>query len=355
MSTNQNPEEEVELSKLLGVIGKGFSNISKNIKNFFSKLFHLFILSILFLKKNAIYLIGALVIGSGIGFFIKKYDGEIYFYEMEIIPNYESQNFISDKINNLNTLLYIKSYPKLTEILDLKEEDLKKIKSLKLVPVKSYKDEVLAYENFIKENDTIVSNLVTFKDFNSSSFSKFNTTRYYIDIIVFKPISDQFQDKLLESISNNPKFKLAKELKLRNLKLEEKMIRKGLSDIDSLRKTNRLVALKSAEHITTLGSDIDIVNSNDRKENEIEERNLTEDQNLYKTSDELIKKLNIVSDRQLKYDEIIRVISDLSFKGLYTKTVTSDPVKLYGILGFIGALAVILLLKFNIYLKNYKK
>ncbi|WP_196887015.1 hypothetical protein [Aureivirga sp. CE67] len=355
MSTNHNPEEEVELSKLLGVIGKGISNFIKGIGRFFSKIFHVFILTIIFLKKYALYFIGSILIGIGVGYFVKKYEGELYFYEMEIKPNYDSEVYIADKINNINIQLAFKNYEELNKILELSAEDLKKIKNIELIPIHYLKDKVLEYEEFIKNNDTIVSKLVTFKDFQSQSFSKYSSKRYNIDIVVHEPISKNFQEQLISYFSENSKFKLARNFKIKNLDLEEETIKKGLADIDSLRLTNRLVALKSAEHITTLGSDIDIVNSNDRKENEVDQRNTTEDQNLYSTAEDLIKKLNTVSEQKLKYQEIIRVISDLNFKGVYTKSVTSDPIKLFGILSFVLALAVILLLKFNTYLKNYKK
>ncbi|WP_196895393.1 hypothetical protein [Aureivirga marina] len=355
MSSNQNPEEEIELSKLLGVIGKGINNFFRKIGLLFKSIFHYLIVIIIFLKKYSLFLILSLIIGGTIGYFTQKYKGISYYYDMEIIPNYKSENYISSQIDYLQILFKTKSYPELSSILNISEEDLKNIKSINLIPLNYIKDKALAYEEFIKKNDTLVSSIVTFEKFNSKNFAKFNTTRFKVEIVVANPTLKKIQQPLIDFITNDPNLVLAHDLKIKNLNLEEKTIKQGLKDIDSLRKTNRIVALKSAENVTSLGSAIDINNSNDLRETETEIRNLTEDKNLFETSEKLIFRLNQIAEEKIRFNNIVNVVSHLNYKGVYNKTLTTNPIKLYGFGAFLVTLITILLIKFNIYLKNYKK
>jgi hypothetical protein len=85
-----NSSDEIDLGQLFQMIGNGFRNLFKA----FLRLF-------LYLKKNAIVLIGLIVLGAVIGFGLNKLVSEKMKIEVIVKPNLESKNYLYDVVDEI--------------------------------------------------------------------------------------------------------------------------------------------------------------------------------------------------------------------------------------------------------------
>src|SRR5690554_1660503 len=100
----QNSSEEVDLGYLF-----------KSVGDFFRKLVKLFFLVIGFFKKYLLIIIGIIILGIILGYFIDKNSKSVYENRLIVIPNFESVEYLYDKIDEVNfkiqsgDSLYLKS------------------------------------------------------------------------------------------------------------------------------------------------------------------------------------------------------------------------------------------------------
>lgn len=87
----QNPSEEVDLGYLFKSIG-GFSK----------KIVKLLFLAITFFKKRLLWIIGIIVIGVILGYFLDQNSKRVYENRMIVIPNFESVEYLYDITDELN-------------------------------------------------------------------------------------------------------------------------------------------------------------------------------------------------------------------------------------------------------------
>lgn len=73
----------------------------RKLKNLVDSLGYLFIKTLHFLKKNALILTGLVVIGVAIGYFLDMRKGTTYRHDVILIPNFDSQSYLYEKIKNL--------------------------------------------------------------------------------------------------------------------------------------------------------------------------------------------------------------------------------------------------------------
>lgn len=97
MAENQSPKntnstDEIDLGQLLQMIGKGFG-----------RLFRAFLRLFLYLKKNAIVLIGLTVLGVAIAFGLKQIVSDEMKTEVIVKPNLESHNYLYEVVDEIQS------------------------------------------------------------------------------------------------------------------------------------------------------------------------------------------------------------------------------------------------------------
>lgn len=110
---NQNNSDEIDLGQLFQMIRNGFN-----------KLGILFLCLFLYLKKNALILIGLVVLGVAIGFGLKFITTEKVQIDVIVRPNLESKDYLYDVISEIESNIKDKN-PTFLNRLDITEEDLK--------------------------------------------------------------------------------------------------------------------------------------------------------------------------------------------------------------------------------------
>ena len=345
MSTNHNNnEEEVDLGSLFVIIGKGFAKFFNFIGNIFKGIFHAFILILIFLKDNIVKIGIAAIIGFAIGVFIEVISSDKYESEMLVKPNFKSANQLYNNINYYNDLVKQKDTSGIQNTFKLSKQEAASLKKFTIEPVENENDIINSYNNFILKVDTITVKSYTFDEFKAS-FTDLDYTLHTIKVISEKnDVFTKLDEVIIGSVVNNKYFKRVKELTNENLNRTDSIYRQNLAQIDSLRKVYMQVMLEEAKKQTT-GTSIDLGG----------EKRTTKELELFESNRKINSDLrNIAFDKSEKY-EVINVISNFQPIGSEIKGVTKNKAFQLAVLGALAMIFILILLKINSYLNNYKK
>lgn len=347
MSTNQQTnknEEEVDLGSLFVIIGRGFSKLFNFIGNIFKGIFHFFISILIFLKENIVKIGIATVIGFAIGVFIQVKSTDKYESEMLVQPNFKSANQLYDNINYYNDLVKQKDTANIQKTFNLTKQEAASLKKFTIEPILNENDIINSYNDFILDVDTTTVKSYDYEDFKAS-FSLLDYKIHKINVISEKnDVFDKLDDVILSSVIKNKYFNRVKELTNENLNRTDSLLRTNLGQIDSLRVVYMKVMLEEAKKQNS-GTSIDLGG----------QKKTTKELELFETNRKINEELeDIVKDKSEKY-EVINVISNFQPIGSEIKGVTKNKAFQLAILGALAMILILLLLKVNSYLNNYKK
>lgn len=348
MSTNQQPknnnDEEVDLGSLFQIIGKGFSKFFNFIGNIFKGIFHALIVVLLFLKSNIVVIVIAAIVGGIAGGFIESKTDDLYTSELLVKPNYKSSKLLYSNINFYNDLIKQKDTIALQNTFGISKEDAGSLKKITIEPVVSDYDIIESYDNFVTKVDTTTIKSYEYLEFKSS-FTDFDYKIHKIEAIAKK--SDVFiklEDKIISSVENNTYFNRLKTLTYNSLNTTDTLIKKNIAQIDSLQKTI-IVSTLAASKKETSGTNIDLGSQNS-KPTEVE---------LLETNRKLIRDLeNIVEDKSEK-NVVLNIVSGFKPVGSKVRGVTKNYIFILGLLSVVLTIFILLLIRLNTYLNNYKK
>jgi len=337
-------EEEVDLGNLFIVIGKGIKNIFNFIGNIFIGLFHYFILLLIFLKRHAIKLGLALLLGFIVGFVFHKLDAKSYVSDMIIETNYGSGIQLYKQIDYLNDLVKKKDSVALSKVLNIDINEAVSINEIKVSAYQPDRNLYKAYDAYLQKTDTVYTKGFKFEDYKKR-IAEYDLRYHKVEIyskskIVFANLSPS-----LINLVENDYYKQLKDLKVNELHQKISVLNKNLQQIDTLRNTYRKVALKEAEKLSS-SSTIEISKSeNDKNENDIE---------LFKTSNEILNTISLTNTDLIRKNNIVNIISDFDKIGVPDKSITHKKYFQFAALFFGLMLGWILLMQLNNYLISYK-
>jgi len=250
MSTNlpePQPSEEVDLGQLFKLIGNAFDRLFKFIRRIFGGIFHVLILFLIFVKQHIIKFAIAGVIGVGIGFYLDSNKEQAYMSSMVVEPNFNSVQQLYNNIEFYNELAKAKDSSSLGTALGIEP---KEAISIKEIFVDSYTDEnqkIKLFDAFLRELDTTTQKNINMeaylKDFNSMD------ARFHRISVVSSSniIAKKIQDKIIEGIVENEYFEMQRQTKTENLKFQDTIYQKQLTELDSLQLLYKKVMLKEAD------------------------------------------------------------------------------------------------------------
>lgn len=340
VQNNPNPNEEVDLIKLLNYFKNGIKSIFRGIW----KLIEWIIQFIILLRKNWILVVGLVILGAVYGFLKPSLSNSepTMSYEMVVktnpISNYELYA-ISSEINN-QFLLGKKS--------NAKDENLVKelgIYSMEVSPIQNMDDVVNKYYEQISRNAvrSYESDTMFYKDFEVKQFrSNMEDTDYTFQKIKMEVKESskpkQVQDNFITYINDLPGVKREQQEKLAAVTSLENEIKRNLNKIDTL------LATRAAANLVTTSASGDqmLVNTSSR----------------YNVESDLLHYAEIFNKRlyttqQMKSDveKGVQVISNLRYVG--AEEVWNKPIIKYGLYGFLLACIIVLLIRFNHYLTEF--
>ena len=345
MSTSHNNnEEEVDLGSLFKIIGKGFQNLFNFIGNIFKGIFHFFISILIFLKDNIVKIGIAAFIGFAIGVFIQVKSADKYESQMLVQPNFKSANQLYNNISYYNDLVKQKDTANIQKTFKIDKETAASLKKFTIEPIINENDIINSYNDFILDVDTTTVKSYNFEDFKAS-FSLLDYKIHKINVVSEKnDVFDKLDEVILSSIIKNKYFNRVKELTNENLNRTDSLLRTNLAQIDSLRVVYTKVMLEEAKKQNS-GTSIDLGGK----------MRTTKELELFETNRKINEELeDIVKDKSEKY-EVINVISNFQPIGSEIKGVTRNIAFQLSVLGALAMIFILLLIKINSYLNNYKK
>ncbi|HFS66797.1 MAG TPA: hypothetical protein ENK67_01135 [Flavobacteriia bacterium] len=343
MSENKKPEEEVEIGQLFIVIGNAINTFVKKIGDFFKILFHYFILSILFIKKNIIILAISSVLAGLIGYLTSVKNNETYYSEMILDTNYNSGTELYKQTEFLNKLIKNRDFKNLSEILRIDESSAKSISNLEVEPYKPEQNILKEYDNFIKDNDTIFTKNITINDFKE----RYNNQDYRFQKLTAngsdKNVFINLNNKILNLVENDY-YKNLLDTKNKEFENRKKILLKNLYYIDSLRKAYKEIDLLNAKKSNTNPTNnINLVDKPSDKNRDIE---------LFNQSNSILTKLKLLDNEILRNGYIIKTVSKFNL-GEKSIKIKDKPWFKFSLLGFLSTLLILVFLKINNYLNNY--
>lgn len=342
--TQNNNEEEVDLGSLFVIIGRGFSKFFNFIGSIFKGIFDFIIIILLFLRSNILKIAIAGVVGLVVGLFLESKKKPTYSSELLVEPNFKSAMQLYNNINYYNNLVVQKDTLGLEKTFKIDKEIAYSLKGFEIDPIVNENDIINSYNDFILRVDTATVKSYTFDEFKAS-FTDLDYRIHKINVVSSKnDVFTKLDEVIISSVVDNKYFSRLKKLTNENLNRTDSLYRQNLSQIDSLRKVYMQVMIEEAKKQTS-GTSIDLGG----------EKRTTKELELFETNRKINYDLkNLAIDKSEKY-EVLNVISNFQPIGNEVKGITKNYAFLLAIFGVISMIVVLLLLKLNKYLNNYKK
>lgn len=216
----QNSSEEVDLGYLFKLMGNLFKNIIK-----------LIFLVFTFFIKYIVVVVILIIIGVGIGYYLDKNTEEVYNNEVIVIPNFESVDYLYDKVAALNAKIEAQDTLYLKTILDTNYRKLNKIEIEPIVDVYNFATQ--SREN-IEVFKTLFQNqeLTDFvEDIVTSKYYKYHRLNF---VIKGKGDSQNIVEAVLLDFNSNTHFNQYQEVLNENLALHIFENLKMIEQVDSL-------------------------------------------------------------------------------------------------------------------------
>ncbi|PID69569.1 MAG: hypothetical protein CR989_00975 [Flavobacteriales bacterium] len=341
---NYPQNEEIDLNHLFKTIGKGIQNFFKAIGNCFTRLFHYFILFLIFLRNNALKLFIAIITGAIIGGIIDYSKPKVYTSFMIVEPNFNSAQQLYKNIEFYHELVRQKDSVLLSEALAISMEEANQLKGFYIEPIQNQNEIYESFNEFVENADSTTVKNMSIENYRQG-FADFN---YKYHKILVKSKNNNIFEKLtkpiINSVENNSYFKNQKKINDENLIQNEKVLLKSMQEVDTLRKIYNTILIIEAQKPKT-GTNISMARE-DKKTNELK---------LFNESLNLNKKLVANNKDKAKTTDILNVVSSFSKVGIKERSIFKKYTFLLGV-GF-GALMFLFILlgQLNRYLKQYGK
>ncbi len=344
MSTNQTSNEEVDLGSLFKVIGKGFKNLFIEIGKFFSKVFHYFVVLLLFIRNNALKLGLAILIGAIAGLVLDLTQPPKYFSKMIVEPNFKSAQQLYNNISFYDELVDQKDFTLLSETLNISLDEAKNLKEFKIKPIKNDNEKYELFDDFIETIDTATIRKINIREFKNN-FTNFDYKYHEITVVSLSgSVFEKLGTPIINSIESNSYFKNQKRINDANLLQNEQVLVKSLKEVDTLRRIYNEVLITEARKTET-GTNITLAQGV-KKTEEIE---------LFNESLKLNEELIDNNKERAETTEILNIVSTFNKLGIKERSILKKKTFLLATGTGLVMLIYILLLQLNAFLLNYKK
>ncbi|MET6989536.1 hypothetical protein [Sediminicola arcticus] len=341
---NNSSSEEVDLGQLFQLIGNGFRKFFNFIGNIFKGIFNIIIHFLLFIQKHFLKFAIAAMVGLAIGVYLDIIKELKYISTMVVEPNFNSVQQLYNNVNFYNELAETQDSTTLAEVMNITTLEASHIIEF---TVESYSDEnqkILLFDRFVRSLDTTTQKAIDMEKY-ILNFNSFDARFHTISVTATdNSIAKKIQPAIINSISNNDYFSLQKDISDINLNLQDSLLKKQVTEIDSLQLLYKRVMIKEADKLMQ-GTNISLGENGGKDNRELALINKIED---------LKNGLVLINEERANKSSILNVISSFPKSGVEIKGIL-DSFKFWIPFGFIGVLLLILsVLELNKYLKKFK-
>ncbi len=333
---------EVDLGSLFKIIGKGFQNLFNFIGRIFKGILHSLILALVFIRNNALKLGLATFIGAAIGLYFDLTNPKQFSSTMIVEPNFKSTQQLYKNVLFYHELVKQKNSILLAKTLNISVSEASKIKGFYIEPIINENEKYELFNNFTQEIDSTLVKYINIKEFKKG-FTIYDYKYHQIEVkSLNNGIFEKLSTPIISSIENNIYFKNQKKINDENLLQNERVLKKSLREVDTLRKIYNEVLITEANKQNT-GTAITLAQGV-KKTNEIE---------LFNESLELNEELIDNNKEKAETTEIVNVVSTFSEIGVKERSILKKWTFVLAVSLGLVMLIVILLIRLNSYLKNY--
>jgi hypothetical protein len=308
--TQNNDNQEIDLSQISKKIGSFFENISASIFN-----------GILFFKRNIIWVLLLFIIGAGLGVYLDN-TSKVYDNQIIVSPNFGTNDYLYAKVELVDSKINERDTAFLKSIGFKNSEKIVKIEIEPIIDIYQFINNQTTNFELIKlmaedgELSKIVKDNMTSKNYPFHSI-KLVTTKAFP--------ADNFIKPLIEYLNNSDYFKIVQQENVNNIKIK-------MAENDSIIKQINGV-LGNIINTTGASKSSSLVYYNDNMQlNDI-----------IKTKDQLIAEQGSHRLELINYDKIVKDISVVS--NIKNSSGTNGKMKLILPFLFVGLFVLIALFK----------
>lgn len=336
--------DEIDLGQLFQLIGRSFRKLFDFISSIFKGIFHLFILFLLFLQKNFIVLATAIVFGVVAGFLLDTLLPQRYISKMVVEPNFNSAQQLYNNINFYSDLAKSEDSTTLSKALRI---EVSEAASIKEVFVDSYSDEnqkIRLFDKFIRELDTTTVKALDYESY-LKNFNSLDARFHQISIISTDfSVAKKTQSAIIASIAANDYFRLQKNINDINIRLQDSIYKRQLTEIDSLQELYKMVLVKEAEK-PMQGTNINLAENGESQNKELA---------LIQEREVLKNRLVNLNEEKANKSSILNVISDFPDQGVKLRGFWNRFLYLIPFALLVIAVLILLFIELNKYLVEYR-
>ncbi len=340
-----NSSDEIDLGQLFQLIGRGFQKLFNFIGAIFKGIFHGIILFLLFLQKNFILLVSAVVLGGVGGFLADLFKTPKYISRMVVEPNFNSVQQLYNNIDFYNDLAKAEDSVSLSNAFEITVTE---AASIREVFVDSYSDEnqkIRLFDEFIRELDTTTVKALDYESY-LKNFNSLDARFHRISVIATDDkVAKKIQPAIVKSIAANDYFKLQKRINDENLDLQEKIYNQQLTEIDSLQLLYKTVLVKEADK-PMQGTNINLAENGESQNKELA---LVQEREILKN------RLVALNRERANKSSILNVISDFPIRGVEQRGFWNSYKFISPIAFLIITIIMLVIRNLNSYLKEYQK
>lgn len=239
-----NREEDVDISQLFLIIGKGITQLVNAVFQVIKTVFNWILTFLLFIRLNLKKMLLAAIIGGSLGA-IYQYGLKDPQYEssMTVEPNYGSSVQLYKNIEYYLNLIKQDDFERLASSLGITEQEAETISWIEAEPYSNENEVILAYKNFISELDSNSVRLINFKTFSKEQ--PIESFKYHIVTVTAKDkfIFQKLEKSIINSVINNDYYRNLKSTSYANLLRKKVALENSMNELDSLRNLYKQVLL----------------------------------------------------------------------------------------------------------------
>lgn len=343
----QQTSEEIDLGQLFKLIGKAFDKLFKFIVSIFKAVFSVFVYALKAVVDNFKIIAVSMLVAAIIGLSIEMMKKDVYSSQMLVKPYFDSKYQLVTNINYYNALIGEKDYKQLTEIFDIKEEEAKQIIEFEIHPgPENENDQLIQYDKFLKELDSIRAQQVDFEEFLENR-SIYSGDIFEISVKSFKKDIFRSLEKGLNSTFTNT-YSIKKMQKRDSLiAIKKQRILASLTQIDSLKKVYIKVLQEESKNNSLSFSSREGMSF-------IQEKTETKEYELLKEEDRLRQQLSDLEAQKVEEDVFFDTLSSFQDVGAKYTSITERYSLIFPLLVFVLLCIIYLGKKVVKYVKAYE-
>jgi uncharacterized membrane protein len=205
-TTQNNDNQEIDLSQISKKIGNFFENISTSIFKM-----------ILFFKRNILWIGLLFIIGIGLGFYLDK-TGKVYDHQIIVSPNFGSVDYMYSKIELINSKVDEADTLFLKNVVGIKNT--KKFKGIKVAPI----TDVYKFIDNRPQNFDLIKLMAEDGDIKKIVNEELTSKNYPYHLISFSTV-DKTSDKntvepILKYLNDSDYYKKIQKESINNIKIK---------------------------------------------------------------------------------------------------------------------------------------